>query len=117
MYIDTTFPPPDARLAQAMRVLQGLDRDSLAAIIDGGIAILDARAGDTDLEPEDDRCPAGDDHMIAGPVAQREHWLPWANKWNPGSDDDAEDMRRPVQHHFDQTRPVLQPLGGWEEPA
>ncbi len=109
MYMDTTFPPPGHRLAQVMRVLSDLEPKDLAAIIDGGIAILDQRAGDTDLEPEQDRCDAGEDHIIAGPVAQRAEWERWGSKWNPGSDDDAESERQPKQHHFDQSAPIAEP--------
>jgi hypothetical protein len=112
MYIDTTFPPPGHRLAQVMRVLADLEATDLAAIIEGGIAILDARAGDTDLEPEEDRCAAGDDHMIAGPIAQRADWERWGKAWDPGSEDDAESDRSPLQHHFDQSRPVVAQTGG-----
>lgn len=111
MYIDDNFPPPGFRLAQVMRVLSDLEPKDLAAIIDGGIAILDARAGDPDLEPEDDRCPAGEDHLIAGPIAQRAEWERWGKAWDPGNEDDAESDRRPVQYHFDQSRPVLEQTG------
>lgn len=38
-----------------------LPADTLGDLIEGLIAVLDARAGDPDLEPEIDCCDAGDD--------------------------------------------------------
>lgn len=99
---------PAGPIGHVMRVLAGLAPADLAAIIDGGIAILDARAGDTDLEPEEDRCEVGEDHIIAGPVAMRAEWQRWGSTWNPGSDDDAESDQMPRQHHFDQSRPLME---------
>ncbi len=53
MYIDSTFPPPDYRLAQVMRVFEALDRDTLAAVIERGIDRLDLYDGDPDIEDDD----------------------------------------------------------------
>jgi hypothetical protein len=69
--------PVDFLLRAALR----LPRSSIEMLTEGLIAGLDAIDGDTDLEPEEDHCLAGDDgcaHMWRG--GQR-HW---------GSDREAE---------------------------
>lgn len=51
---------------------------------------MDHLSGDPDLEDDDcDRCVAGDDHMIAGPVIQREWWYGCGQAI--GDDTDAEE--------------------------
>ncbi len=53
MYIDTTFPPPDVRLATLEHMLDTLDRPSIEAAVELLIARLDAADGDADLEDDE----------------------------------------------------------------
>lgn len=61
-----------------------------------------------DDEPEDsdsDRCAAGDDHMIAGAVAQRDLWFRYGHI-ETGDEVDAE-ASCPPSYMVDQTRPLF----------
>lgn len=53
MFHDTTFPPPDGRLAGLMRELHALGSDDIGAAIDAMIAALDQRDGDPDEEDDE----------------------------------------------------------------
>lgn len=70
MYIDTTFPPPEHRLAQVMRVFEALDRDTLAAVIERGIDRLDTLDGDSDFEDGHDA-----EHVTALDGFWRSEWI------------------------------------------
>lgn len=54
MYMDTNFPPGAGRLARFLRLVAHFERDEIEAATDGLIALLDARDGDPDLEPDGD---------------------------------------------------------------
>ncbi len=61
-------------------------------------------------DSDDDRCYAGDDHMIAGPVYQREWWD--RHCWEIGDDVDAEPTYRrnpSPTYRLDQRRPIEAP--------
>lgn len=69
----------------------------------------DADEDDDPAEHDDsDRCEAGDDHMIAGPVTWRAGWERWDQFTGakPGDDDDHEPSRSP-DYHVDQTRDLI----------
>ncbi|WP_267395273.1 MULTISPECIES: hypothetical protein [unclassified Sphingomonas] len=53
----------------------------------GGYPTEDIEQDDPGEDDDSDRCTAGDDHMIAGPVAMRE-W--WQDARNPGDEIDGE---------------------------
>jgi hypothetical protein len=57
-------------LAAAMR----LPGESIERLTEGLISSLDAIDGDPDLEPEEDRCEAGDDGCAPVWVMGRRHW-------------------------------------------
>jgi len=89
MFHDTTFPPPDGRLAGLMRELNALAPDDIGAAIDAMIANLDARDGDPDLEP------TGDERDASFP----EGW-PAMGRLNPVAlnSEDAEDDDDDSEH-------------------
>lgn len=96
MYMDTTFPPPDGRLAQVMRVLEAFDRDTLAAVIEHSIDRLDALDGDPDIED--------DDPLDTGNAEDEGQSTTYANR-GPGcplADDDYDEV------HID-FRPIADP--------
>lgn len=70
-----------------------------------------------DDEPEDadsDRCATGDDHMIGGAVAQRDHWDRYERGRRPGDDTDAEGVERySGAYRVDQSRGPLDQRGLW----
>jgi len=80
------------RLKRLAKLFAAFDRHDMEAGVDLLLAEMDAQDGDTDREPEEDRCEAGDDTMMAGPVADRGRWWDTELRWrdSPGSDDDAE---------------------------
>lgn len=61
-----------------------LDTVTISRIIEQLIDELDRRSGDPDLEPDDDRCAAGDDGVFSGLVFLHAS----ATRW-PGSDDEG----------------------------
>lgn len=130
MHMEKITPPPSSpRVAALLRTVALFERDDIESAVDSLIALLDARDGDADLEPNgdeldaswpeaervrfalnrdlaafhedaeeddaaeddgEDRCEAGDDHMVAGPVAQLEWWNPHVRSGRAiGDEDDA----------------------------
>lgn len=51
-----------------IRLLAGMPTKVLELLAEAVIGELDSRMGDPDLEPEEDRCLAGDDAVFSGPV-------------------------------------------------
>lgn len=81
---------PAGRLAQFMRLIADVDRETLAKVIERGIERLDQIDGDPDIEDDDpDRCAAGDDGCgsFVEPFTGRTVWgsnddhdgLPWVS--------------------------------------
>ncbi|SOB88291.1 hypothetical protein SAMN06297144_3442 [Sphingomonas guangdongensis] len=66
MFHDTTFPPPDGRLAQFARIVAALDRQTAEGAVELLIARLDAEDGDTDLE-ETGAEDSFVEHLASGP--------------------------------------------------
>ena len=112
---------PERRRQRFTRLVSLFEPGEIEAAVDALIAYLDSRAGDPDLEPEQDRCYDGDNHMIAGPVYQRDHWERDVRYGDQiGDDDDAEHGSRrsrvPV-YGVDQSRPKQSGVGSGREPA
>ena len=61
-----------------------------ARVLPEGLQNEDSEEDDAPEDDDSDRCAAGDDDMIAGPVAQREQWDRWGRTDSPGSEDDVE---------------------------
>lgn len=65
---------PFDQLAPLLRTLPSLPRPLLARLTERMIERLDEMDGDTDLEPEEDRCTAGDDGCAAFILHGHVHW-------------------------------------------
>lgn len=78
---------PSAMIAAAVL---SLPRDQLADLVAVAIERLDEIDGDSDFEPEQDRCAAGEDMMLAGPASIG--WGHELNAWTPTEDDEGNDM-------------------------
>jgi hypothetical protein len=72
---------------EALPALLGAQRAyyELGDMVEALIAQMDALEGDPDLEPEEDRCEAGDDMVAAGPIVDTGRDL------GPGDECDCED--------------------------
>lgn len=94
----------EATLRRCIRTVDwviGMDREALAAMVELAIDRLDAMDGDPDLEPEEDRCAAGDDGCAP-------FWLMGQCWW--GSRAEAEESSQYLpkpRYGVDQTHPLL----------
>ena len=81
---------PASALDAALATILALPRPALVRLTTRLIDRMDELDPDCDLEPEQDRCDAGEDHIIAGPVSYQERGHPAWVRSMIGSDDDAE---------------------------
>ena len=91
MYIDSTFPPPDGRLAQFARMLDSFARDEVETAVDWLIERLDREGGDPDLEDSDEDEDVGevaDQSWPEGDAARRK--MEGVAYYEDGEDDDPD---------------------------